>query len=750
MTRAPAVTLAYLLLATWTTWPLARELPDHVVDTVARQGPFGWLTLADIYLVIWALAWDVHALVTAPLSLFDANVFHPARWALARADHFLGNLPLFAPFYLVSDNPVLAHQAVLLLTFVLSALTMFLAVRAWTGSPGAGFAAGLMFGFAPWRMAQLAHVQMLSAIYLPLVLLAAAALVRKGRTGAWWGLTICVLLQALCSVYLGLAALVAAGAMTAGTWYEAPRNAWRRATAAVGSLGVAAVLTLAVSWRYVALHRAGAIPRVSETGTRGMPLELVAANPFGTYFLPHDPTSPDGYYFIGWTCCALALAGVFAARRTRHAETAAIARPMPPRGGLLLVLLAGWLLSLGYGYQLPGGTVLPLPLDWLARALPVMGSVRAPVRLGIVVALAMPALAGIGYALLERYLRGRAGRAALLVAVAAASLYETTPAAIPLRPVSAGTETSSLYRWLAAQPPGPVLELPVGFLDRDFRGDLQAIHQHSRYQYFSTQHWRPLLNGYSGHPPESFFFLMAIARRLPAADALQDLVDLAGVRWIVVHRSLLRGDERAAWDHAEERVNRTGLVPRATFGENLLFEVRLPARRDVSASLRTETPQLRTLNGLSRDPLPKAALHGTLTDLTVPAALLAGAVHHGRVSVRNLSDWPWPGFDPIRRGLVNVSYRWRRVDGSPKDGRQILRSVSTRVGRDLGPGESMRLPFAILAPPDPGRYELTVTLHQDGGPWFDKAGGVAARIMVNVRTWPSVKTGLQTGAASQR
>jgi hypothetical protein len=337
-----------------------------------------------------------------------------------------------------------------------------------------------------------------------------------------------------------------------------------------------------------------------------------------------------------------------------------------------------------------------------------------------------------------------------LVAVTAAFLYETTPAAIPLRPVSLGTETSSLYRWLAAQPPGPVLELPVGFLDRDFRGDVQAIHQHSRYQYFSTQHWRPLLNGYSGHPPASFFFLMAIARRLPAADALQDLVDLAGVRWIVVHRSLLRGDERVAWDHAEELVNRTGLVARATFGENLVFEVRLPARREMSALLRNETPRLRTLNGLSRDPLPEAALEGTLSDLTVPSALLAGAVHHGRVTVRNLSDRIWPGFDPIRRGLVNVSYRWRREDGGPKDGRQILRSVSTRVGRDLGSGESMRLPFAILAPPEPGRYELTVTLHQDGGPWFDEAAGVAVRTLVNVRAWPSVKRELHTeGAASE-
>ena len=75
----------YGLLAVWWTWPLARHLPDHVVDGVALHGAFGWLAVADVLLYVWTLAWDVHALGTAPLSLLDANVFYPATWSLARA-----------------------------------------------------------------------------------------------------------------------------------------------------------------------------------------------------------------------------------------------------------------------------------------------------------------------------------------------------------------------------------------------------------------------------------------------------------------------------------------------------------------------------------------------------------------------------------------------------------------------------------------------------------------------------------------
>ena len=81
-----AAAVAYGALAVWWTWPLARHLPDHVVDGVALHGGFGWLVIADVLLVVWALAWDVHALAGSPLSLLDANVLYPATWALARAD----------------------------------------------------------------------------------------------------------------------------------------------------------------------------------------------------------------------------------------------------------------------------------------------------------------------------------------------------------------------------------------------------------------------------------------------------------------------------------------------------------------------------------------------------------------------------------------------------------------------------------------------------------------------------------------
>jgi hypothetical protein len=685
---AAAMGLVYGALSVWWTWPLAAHLPDHVVDTVAMHGPFGWLAQADILLVVWALAWDLHALLTAPLHLLDANIFWPAAGSLARADHFIGNLPLSAPLQLATGNPLFAHQAVLLLAFPLSALAMYVALRAWTGSIVASALGGLFFGFAPWRTTQLGHLQLHATMYLPLVLLAAERAVRGGWPLAWAGLVLAALLQALCSVYLAFVTLLATVMMALGS-VRGPRGLARAAAVLVVAAAIAAVAALP----YLSLAQSASAGEIGAAPS----LALLGAQPLATYVVHARPPSTAGYYFLGWSCIALALVGLVAGASVRR--------------GLLLVLLTGWLVSLGYATPGPGGTTT-LPLGWAAALLPGVGAFRAPVRLGLAVALAAPALAGLGWAAIERRLPHTRVRAALGLAVLLVALADLWPARVPLRAVG---EPPASDRWLREAAAGPVLEVPVGLVDDDFRADVWAARWQSAYQYASTLHWRPLLNGYSAHPPDSFFLVMALARRLPDDDALSDLVDLTGVRWLVVHTGLLTPSERALW----ERALPSGLAERAVLGDARVFEVRLPPRRDLMGALRAARPRPTTLHGLAREPLPAAALRGALRDVELGDHVPPGLPLHGRVTVENLSRHPWPGFDPDRRGLVGVAYRWRR------EGETVPGIVTTRLAHDLGPGESLRLPFSVVAPDRPGRWELVLTLRQHGGPWFDDAAGIA-------------------------
>jgi hypothetical protein len=549
-----AAAASYALATVVLTWPLLRDPASTVLDAASLYGGAEFLVQRDVNLTMWALAWDSHALVTDPLGLFHANVFHPAPWSLACSEHMLGNAPLFAPVYLASGNPVLAHQATLLLTFVLSGLAMAVWALYWTGDRAAAAAAGFLYAFAPFRFWQLGNVHVISIQYLPLVMLGIdATLDRRGGRAAAAVLAVAVVLSSLCSYYVGYAAFVLAGAYLAVGLLVRGRAHRGRALVAGGALAAAAVVVAALTVPYLLLQQRGIIPDYRHKSFLSLAfLGLVIQGPLtllGRYVLPVRQGIPQ---FLGWTVVALALLGI--AGRRGH-----------PRGALLAVALAGALLGLGPLVLTPwtSGPV-SLPYRWLAEVVPGFSALRVPQRFGALVTLAAVSLAALGIAWARARLRTRGLRlpaAALPWLAVAAALVEATPRG--LRPVAmeVGSRVPAAYRWLAEHGAGgALLELPA-------RAD--EPYQESVFMYYSTFHWLPTVNGYTAYPPRSYRQIMRAARALPAPEALRSVLALAPVRWVLLHRALLPPESRAAWEAALAGA----LVPVAEFGEDVLFEV---------------------------------------------------------------------------------------------------------------------------------------------------------------------------------
>src|SRR5262249_14034098 len=171
----------------------------------------------DLNLSLWVPAWDTHALVTHPGRLFDANAFYPSRSTLACSEHMLGNVPLFAPVYLATRNPVLAHQATLLASFVLAGVAMAAYVLYWSGDRASALAAGFLYAFAPFRFWQLGTLHVISTQSLPLVALGIDATLDRGGWRRPVVLAAALVLSSLCSYYIGYAAFfLAAGYLVAG------------------------------------------------------------------------------------------------------------------------------------------------------------------------------------------------------------------------------------------------------------------------------------------------------------------------------------------------------------------------------------------------------------------------------------------------------------------------------------------------------------------------------------------------------
>src|SRR5262249_6602733 len=139
------VLAAYTVVTLAATWPMLPNLGGYVISKL------------DPLYSVWAMGWQAHALVTEPARLLDANIMYPFKGTLAFDELGFAEAVIAAPVYLFTGNPVLSHNALWLLTFILSGYGMWLLVRHLKGSSAAGFVAGVAYAVSCYRMDHLPH-----------------------------------------------------------------------------------------------------------------------------------------------------------------------------------------------------------------------------------------------------------------------------------------------------------------------------------------------------------------------------------------------------------------------------------------------------------------------------------------------------------------------------------------------------------------------------------------------------------------
>ena len=553
--------LGYAAATILLTWPLFRHPGHTVLEAESLYGGAHILIQRDINLTMWVLSWDTHALTTNPTQLYHGNIFHPAPFALARSEHMLGNVPLFGPIFLATGNPVLAHQLTLLATFVLAGLAMAAYVAYWTDDRVAAVVAGVLYAFAPFRLWQLGNLHVISIHALPAVLLAIDVLLDRRRTLVGMpllglGLTI----SGLCSHYVGYQAFFAGGVYALGGLVSRGRQALPAVPTLLVPTVLAATAIGLLALPYLWLQHSDALPNYGDSRFTSLAfLSLMTEGVAGTlafFVLPKDGGIP---LFLTYTALVLATVGVTTWRR-------------PPRGSLLALLLTGVVLALGpRAASFPS---IPLPYEWLQTIVPGFSAMRAPQRFGVLATLAVAPLAGFGLARLRQRLATRPGGTLLGWAVAGALLaafaLEVTPPGLSVRKQVVGRFVPSVDRHLSEYGDGgAVLYLPLR---------AHQLFRESAIVYRSIFHWLPVVNGYSSYPPATYRTIAEATARLPAPDALRDVLRLARPRWVVLLPNHLPPGEREQWQTLLDAELR--LVRR--FNRALLYEV--PTRQ--SASLR--------------------------------------------------------------------------------------------------------------------------------------------------------------------
>jgi len=712
----------------WVTIALATAFYAVVAAVAFRPLFFRWNTLptyergstpamalADRNLNVWIIAWVAHALATEPAKLFDGNILYPARDTLAGSEHMLAHVPFTVPAYVLTHNAAYVLKAMMLESIVLTALAAFVVVRHHTGDGAAALAAGALLTLSPWRFEPrgvhggvAAEPQYLGFQFLPFALVALALYVERGRFSAWLAFAGAMALQALASFYLGYAAFSTIPAYAAVLLLARPGgdeatrgDAWRhpreidsrRAVGVVAGLFAAALVVLPIGIPYLRLRRSGVVPEYD--------LDFVAKLSTPPWWY----VSPRGIELVGPLAAMLtiAFAIVRIAQVLRLAPRRGRARPaVVGESAAWALLAAGLVLGWGPYQELPGGWRLPLPFALLWKVVPGFSAMRGAGRFVVILSLASALLAG--YALASvRWLLGRA-RWPFAVALVAVAVFRAAREPVQAVPSGVGADAAPAYRWLAARPPGePVLELPA----KAGEDDLWGLTIDSQYMLASTVHWQPILNGYTAYEPPSRYVVAALAQRLPERDAVARLVSLVDVRWLLVHRRWLLPAQRAAFDAPSDELARAGLVERARFGDDVLYEVSLRASDGARPAL-VGGDRSATLDGTPRVPLRPECRRGELS-VTVPEGIRHGYRKAALTAhVVNRSDCTWPAFGVGDAGLVMLDYAWI------EDGAVVVRGAPGRLTRDVAPGAAIDEPLHVLTPKGGGTYRLRVELRQQG------------------------------------
>ena len=555
-----AVLVFFTLMSLVMTYPLVTQF------TSAVPGP-PW----DNFVWLYDLWWFRHAIFDLhEWPSFNPDIFQPFGYDLTLSETMLANKMLVFPILALS-NEVVAYNSLLLLSFVLSGLGMYLLVVYLTQNRWAGVIAGLIFAYCPFRMHAMAAgwLPLISTQWVPFLFLNLERMIKEHRTryALWAGVFLAIsLLSSWYYVYvIGFFSLLY---LLLRLW------PWRRSLGRRGTWrnlvvfgGVAVVLIAPVAVPVIRGNRGAMAWSLREVEKWAASLEdFFLPNVYhplwGRFMLslrryvPAYPWYAPGFVFLGFAPVALAILGW---RRSSSVR--------PVTRALLWLAVFSFILALGTTLHLGGRRVyvpvpdsveqffsramsfvtgrlalnrssyhalraenaipIPLPAMLFYLFIPFGDGLRTFYRFGLMTMFAVAVLSGIGVAGLLRGARdvvsgerrvGRVRLSVILLAVLAVVEFAVFPLPFGL----SRTAAQPLDEWMRTEmEEGAVMQYPL----------VRALNGPALYR--TAYHRRPVTYGHGTFYPQEFLAVRDTPLgRFPAVEAL-DLLREWGVRYVL-------------------------------------------------------------------------------------------------------------------------------------------------------------------------------------------------------------------------
>jgi hypothetical protein len=512
------------LLAIVMTWPLIW----HLGSTVPRD-------IGDPLAEAWQPAWGGHALLHQPLHFFDSNRFWPIPDSLAFGDALIG----YAPAGLIGSGPhaaMVRYDLLFIFAYALAFFGAYLLARELGLGPLGAVIAGAAFAYAPYRLEQDGHLQVISSGGIPLALAFAVRGVRLKRP--WWIFWAWVVAVWEVSIgwVLGLPFAYAVGLIVlvgVVIWLRRGRPRIPRGMLVAGIAG--AVIFTGVSYwiahhyLYIADNFPAAKRSPHEVAAFSGPLKVFLTAPEENFVWGAATagirdtltTWQEKTLFPGAVILVLAIAGLWSSSLSKRW-----------RIGIGIAAVAFAVLSLGFR---EGGGLL-WPYRVLYDLLPGWDAIRTPGRMTTFTSLALALLAAAGAdAAIRAAGRWRwPGWSAIAIAGVLSLAIVTEGRSLPFDPFDNQAQPEVPPALAStADIPQPQLHLPA-----------LTAKENRAYQLESTQGFPEMVNGRASTNPAVVLDLVKHMATFPDAATVREL-QAYGVRTVIIHLGLTDGTPQA-------------------------------------------------------------------------------------------------------------------------------------------------------------------------------------------------------------
>src|SRR5258706_712838 len=142
----------FLFLGIYITYPLIFHIGEYSNSEIV---------------ITWIQNWVVHSIFTNPLGLFDTNVYYPFHNTLAYSDTFLSSSILVLPIYFLIREPLVLSNTTFITSLILLGFSIYILSYYITKNFWISILSGILINFSPYVLDKRIHIQILAVEGVP-------------------------------------------------------------------------------------------------------------------------------------------------------------------------------------------------------------------------------------------------------------------------------------------------------------------------------------------------------------------------------------------------------------------------------------------------------------------------------------------------------------------------------------------------------------------------------------------------------